>query len=77
MRVVLETGFACKVLPADGDSYYLKTANGTSNRRQIKVYSSPAYATKAANYYPLPPDWVVKIYPVEVSVEVPDGPAPF
>lgn len=77
MRVILEKGWACEVIPADADSYWLMTANGTSNRRQIKLYSDPSYAAKAANFYPLPADWNYRIYPAEVSVEIPDNAAPF
>lgn len=77
MRLILETGWACRITEQHA-LYWLRTANGATNRRQIKVYSTPARARAAANYpYRLPLNGVVEVFLVEVSVEIPDDAAPF
>jgi hypothetical protein len=78
MRLILETGFACRVTPPNQlGSYWLHTANGRTNLPQVKLYKSPRRAQAAAKARYTAEGSIVEVFPATFSVEIPDNAAPF
>jgi len=75
-KVVLESAFAARVryLPTNR-AWWLLTANGPTNRRQIKLYSNRGRALAAARYWThnKEQEYEILIVPVNVVAELPDA----
>lgn len=73
--VVLETGWACKVVFPNEPNFnrWMRTRNGNTNRPQIKLYSSAKKAEAAARFYPLPAGALTITFPAKLVIEVPDA----
>lgn len=76
MNEVIDSGFVCRVTPVGDippnwarEPWYFTTANGSSNRRQVKLYTDEAAAKRASKYLRDDPRFQVEIFKAKLVLE--------